>query len=389
MAQSPDWRDRLARLAILSLAATGLAVCAARLAGPSVPWLGPLFQGTELPLALFRIGIVWFAVVISLELGPTLGTGLNSENARVLEFVLSLVASALLFRAAYGAMQQGVVPSRALLTLLLCTFGVFVVTAATDMTPFRRLPAALRAEAWMVASTRQGHRFLGPPAILTVLIIIALAHGRVQERKAKLQARDAFEQWLASQSRVESSILQAKNALVVVRFVDYQCPPCRLTFMAYGPVIDRFRTLYPGRVKSVTIDFPLDSTCNAGATSAMHPLACEAAAAVRMARCVGREDELEKWLFSNQRDLSHARLWEAAFRLSGVEYSEGVYRSAIAEIQQDLKAAAALRVRTTPTYFINGIRMEGFHPTEHFEIVLEHEAKSLNDATRSSPRPQS
>ena len=274
-------------------------------------------------------------------------------------------------------MQQGVVPSRALLTILLCTFGVFVASAAADMTPFRRLPAALRAEAWMVASTRQGRRFFGPPAILAALVVVAFAHGRVQERKAKLQARDAFEQWFASQNRVESSILQARNALIVVRFVDYQCPPCRLTFMAYGPVIDRFRTLYPGRVKAVTIDFPLDSTCNAAANSTVHPLACEAAAAVRMARRSGRERELEKWLFSNQRDLSHARLWGAASSLSGVEYSDGIYRSAIAEIQQDLKTAAAFKVRTTLTYFINGIRMEGFHPKEQFEIALEHEARRL------------
>ena len=54
----------------------------------------------------------------------------------------------------------------------------------------------------------------------------------------------------------------------------------------------------------MTKDFPLEAECNANIPQGPHPIACEAAAAVRMARKNGKAEALEDWLFANQPTLT-------------------------------------------------------------------------------------
>ena len=56
------------------------------------------------------------------------------------------------------------------------------------------------------------------------------------------------------------------------------------------------------KVRFVTMDFPLESECNTG--GGMHAAACEAAAAVRMAKAKGKGPEMEEYLFSNQEKMT-------------------------------------------------------------------------------------
>ena len=76
--------------------------------------------------------------------------------------------------------------------------------------------------------------------------------------------------------------------VLIVKFNDYQCPPCRMTWEQYKPVIAKYMAQYPGKVKFVTKDYPLDRECNVNTPGAGHAAACEAAVAVRLARAKGR-----------------------------------------------------------------------------------------------------
>ena len=76
--------------------------------------------------------------------------------------------------------------------------------------------------------------------------------------------------------------------VLIVKFNDYQCPPCRMTWEQYKPVIAKYMAQYPGKVKYVTKDYPLDGECNVNTPGAGHAAACEAAVAVRLARAKGR-----------------------------------------------------------------------------------------------------
>ena len=99
----------------------------------------------------------------------------------------------------------------------------------------------------------------------------------------------------------------AGAVVIVVKFNDYQCPPCGNTFQAFKPLKAKWDKEAPGKVKFVTKDFPLEGECNASIPQGPHPIACEAAAAVRMARKNGKAEPLEDWLFANQATLTPGR----------------------------------------------------------------------------------
>ena len=89
-------------------------------------------------------------------------------------------------------------------------------------------------------------------------------------------------------------------AVVIVKFNDYLCPACGNTYTQYKPLKAKWDKEAPGKVKWITKDFALDTECNAAIGRVVHPLACEAAAAVRMARKTGKAEAMEDWLYANQ-----------------------------------------------------------------------------------------
>ena len=82
-----------------------------------------------------------------------------------------------------------------------------------------------------------------------------------------------FEKWLAAQPREPLVVPAEGAAVVVVKFNDYQCPPCRQTYMEYKPIFAKWAKQAPGKVKFVTKDFALERECNAAVSSDVHPAA--------------------------------------------------------------------------------------------------------------------
>ena len=103
-----------------------------------------------------------------------------------------------------------------------------------------------------------------------------------------------------SQPRVPLPVANDGAKVVIVKFNDYMCPPCKQTYLEYKPVLARWQASRPGLVKLVMKDYPLDPACNANTPQGQHLGSCEAAVAVRLAREHGRAEEMEEWLFQNQ-----------------------------------------------------------------------------------------
>ena len=91
-------------------------------------------------------------------------------------------------------------------------------------------------------------------------------------------------------------------------------PALRQTFQAYKPLKRSGSKEAPGKVKFVTKDYPLEPECNTNMPQRLHQFACEAAAAVRMARKTGKAEALEDWLFANQPTLTPGRPQEGGSR---------------------------------------------------------------------------
>ena len=188
-----------------------------------------------------------------------------------------------------------------------------------------------------------------------------------EEQKAQLRA--SFDQ----QPRMIVPADAQGAAVVVVKFNDYQCPPCRQTFEMYEPIWEKWERQAPGKVKHVTRDFPLEGECNASSPTGPHAAACEAAAGVRMARSVGKSNEFEHWLFANQASLSPAKVKEGLREVAGISDFDARYATVLPAIKSDTALGASLGVQSTPTFFINGVRIPGGINPRVLDYILEYE----------------
>ncbi|HJV32393.1 MAG TPA: thioredoxin domain-containing protein [Patescibacteria group bacterium] len=158
----------------------------------------------------------------------------------------------------------------------------------------------------------------------------------------------------------DPSIGPADAKLVVVEFLDYQCPFC-------GQASSIFREAaakHQDRVRFVVRDFPVPE---------LHPDAFVAAEAAGCAQAQGKFWQMHDRLFALQGALTSADLDRAA-KQSGLDMT--VYgacmglHARVAEIEADAAAGTAAGVRGTPTFFFNGRPVEGVIPREAFETLL-------------------
>ena len=151
--------------------------------------------------------------------------------------------------------------------------------------------------------------------------------------------------------------------ITIVEFSDYQCPFCRRWHEdVYQPLLNA----YPGKIKLVYRQLPLTS---------IHPDAFPAAEA---AMCAG--DQNAYWPFHDKL-FSNDSLGSAAY----TQYAQDLaldmtaFESCITErkyqeaVQADLDFAVNLGVRSTPTFFINGLAVVGAQPLDVFKQVIDKE----------------
>ena len=103
------------------------------------------------------------------------------------------------------------------------------------------------------------------------------------------------------QPRVPVIVADADGAaVVIVKFNDYQCPPCRQTY--HGVQADAREVGQAGARQGEVHHqgLPLERECNPFVGQDLHSGACEAAVAVRLAREKGKAEAMEEWLFANQ-----------------------------------------------------------------------------------------
>jgi uncharacterized membrane protein/protein-disulfide isomerase len=257
--------------------------------------------------------------------------------------------------------------------------GIFIVSGGANVLPMSRLPGR---------AGRDVRVLIGRPlALATALLFVggaayALAmfpHG--QQAGAAAQAalpaltgdqRSEFERWWDLQEKVDVPYPKDGAKVLVVKFNDYQCPPCKQTYYAFEPILARYK---PSEVKFLTKHFPLDPACNPAIGGLLHPAACDAAAAAVMARSKGTADKLGAWFFAHQEALSPATVRTAAKDIAGITDFDSQYAAAIEEVKTEAAQGGALGAESTPTFFINGRRIKGGLPPQYFEAAIEIELR--------------
>ena len=152
--------------------------------------------------------------------------------------------------------------------------------------------------------------------------------------------------------------------IVIVEFSDYECPFCQ---RFHSEVFYQLMEQYPEQIQFVYRDFPLTN---------IHPNAFSAAIAANCANEQGVFWEYHDLLFSGVLGLGA----EAYSGYAGqLDLDIGAFEACIsegkydAEVQADYDFAAQLGIRSTPTFFINGLPLIGAQPLEIFTQVIDRE----------------
>ncbi|RPJ75213.1 MAG: hypothetical protein EHM24_04700 [Acidobacteria bacterium] len=172
------------------------------------------------------------------------------------------------------------------------------------------------------------------------------------------ELRADFERWWDTQPRMTLPVSADGAKVLIVKFTDLQCPSCGLSHFAMKPKLAEYQSRYPGAVKLVTKDYPLQPECNPNVQRAVHLAACDAAAAVRMARQQGKGDALEEWFYANQSSLTPMSVRQAAATIGGVTNFNAGLATALNGIRTDVGLGKLLGVTATPTFYVNGVKCE-------------------------------
>jgi protein-disulfide isomerase len=162
-------------------------------------------------------------------------------------------------------------------------------------------------------------------------------------------------------SKDDPSLGSADAKVTVVEFADFGCP-----FSAEEHyVVQALAREFPGTVRFIYRDFPLDD---------LHPGATLAAEA---GECASDQDAFWAFhdeLFAHQREFTEDELVGAA---ESVGMNANTFRTCLqsrkytSEVQNDLTDGVNAGVVGTPTFFVNGVKVEGAVPYAIFKEVLQ------------------
>jgi hypothetical protein len=212
--------------------------------------------------------------------------------------------------------------------------------------------------------------------LLIASALLAARPGAQSATALTADQRAEIARWWQQQPLVTMPFENNGARVLVVEFTDLQCPHCRQKYIELKPMLDK----YAGRSKEVTLllkHWPIGTACNAGVTVNMHPAACDAAAAVVMARRKGTADALIDWFFTHQDQMTPATVRQAASEVGKVTDFDAQLSRAMQEVKTDAALGSALGVSSTPSFFVNGRRLPGGGvAAQYFDAIVDLELKS-------------
>jgi protein-disulfide isomerase len=185
--------------------------------------------------------------------------------------------------------------------------------------------------------------------------------------------RSEFERYYTSQPRVPIMVPNEGAKVLIVKFNDFQCPACGQSYLQYKPILAKFEAEHPGAVKVVLKDYPLNPNCNPNVTTMIHPAACDAAVAVRLAAQRNKAEALEDYLYTHQQEMTPPMVRQAARDIGQVADWDAKYASTLALVKGDTGLGQQVGIKSTPTFFINGVKLEGMMAPQYFQQAIEYE----------------
>ena len=340
-------------------------------------YLSPYGSFLGVPVAL--AGVFFFALVLLLVgAGGRAGSAVR-DSIPAYVFALSTIGLAFVLYLGWASYVELKVFCMLCAATYVAVIALFIVSGGSSSESMTTLPRRAPRDVRTL--------FSSPVALVLVLLYVASAGSVLAFFPKESQGATAavepltpldekqhaeLVKWWDLQPKLEIPVGADGAKVHVLIFSDYQCPHCRAAHEAYRPIVAR----YAGN-KAVHIelkDFPLEGECNNNAPQGGHLAACEAAAAVALARATGKASAMQDWLFENQATLTPSVVRQAASAIGGVPDFNGEYARALTEVRADANLGGLLGVNSTPTLFIDGRKLPpGLVPANYVEALIELE----------------
>ncbi|HWY80107.1 MAG TPA: thioredoxin domain-containing protein [Candidatus Sulfotelmatobacter sp.] len=168
----------------------------------------------------------------------------------------------------------------------------------------------------------------------------------------------------------DSHIINAHSKVTLVEFGDFQCPACGAEY----PIITQLLQDYKGKINFVFRNFPLPQ----------HQNAQPAAEAAEAAGTQGKYFEMYNMLYNNQGKwgesanamdyfIQYAQVLHLDINKFKSEVTNKKYTN---KIQQDLNDGYAVGINATPTFYLNGVQIQGVLQYNDFKSKIDQTFKN-------------
>ena len=206
-----------------------------------------------------------------------------------------------------------------------------------------------------------------------VLVISGVVKANVETKinSQKEIATDLIKQFYAlpnlGEPKISSDfkIASAPNAPIkMVIFSDFECPACKIL----SELLPQLALRYSGKIEIQYFYYPLDNSCNPAMERPMHQYACKAAYA---ASCMPLQDfsRVHDEIFHNQ-DKFGTGYVDQFIKNNKLETCVADPKTK-EKVVALIKAADPFNIRSTPTYLINGVKIEGALPADQMFAIMD------------------
>jgi len=318
-----------------------------------------LFAG--IPLSSFAAG--WFVALFILSLMARI----EESRRETLRAALAISGIGCVFSLVYLVIMAGVLKTYCLLCLVLDGINFAALATVISLKPESLKTHPVDTARWRSIST----------AVVASLLITVVALKGMDKLSIKSSLVDEAVQEVMNtpvlpiQTGEEFPSFGSKNApITIVEFADFQCGHCRQGALILHSILNR----YTGKVRLVFKNFPMDPACNREVQHAGHPVACEAARAAHCGHQQGKFEPVYEELFEHQETLSPGKPLELA-KAKGLDEAklQACMNSAdtAGSVVRDLEEGKRLGVRATPTFFVNGRKIEGAYPVPVWIKIID------------------
>lgn len=205
-----------------------------------------------------------------------------------------------------------------------------------------------------------------------VLIVAFAAKMNLNSRLEKVNAisNDLIKQYYslpnlgAPAVASEFMIASAENApLQMVIFSDFECPACK----GLSELMPQILLRYGGKINIQYFFYPLDNNCNPSMERSMHQYACKAAY-VAVCLPVQNFGVVHDEIFHNQERISDYLTETIKKNKLEACVADPATKAKVVAL---INAATPFNIRSTPSFLLNGVKIEGVLPSDQLFAIMD------------------